>query len=320
MASPAQFRFGSALRCLPSILFGERHNGGHGQGVCGLDPLYDRLLVPLIFEPYARDLAERVAKANPSAVLEIAAGTGVVTRALAADCRRRRGDRRHRPQPGHARPCPGAPPDGATGSRGSRPMPCSCRLPTRAFDAVVCQFGVMFFPDKAEGFAEARRVLRPGGRFLFNAWDRSRTTSSPTSSPQALATVFPDDPPRFMARTPHGYHDAAIAADLAAARLREPPAIDDRDGRSRAPRRRDPGVAYCQGTPLRNEIEAGTPHAWTRRRRRPPRRSRVASAAGRSRAASVLTFSLPLAPRAPEVSSRNFAQRNLRGPGAAGRT
>ena len=84
------------------------------------------------------------------------------------------------------------------------------------FDAVACQFGVMFFPDKAQAFAEARRVLRPGGIFIFNVWDRIEDNEFADVVTTALASLFPGDPPRFLARTPHGYCDrATIARDLA---------------------------------------------------------------------------------------------------------
>ena len=59
------------------------------------------------------------------------------------------------------------------------------------FDAVVCQFGAMFFPDKAKAFAEARRVLRPGGVFLFNVWDRIDENEFADMVTTALAAVFP---------------------------------------------------------------------------------------------------------------------------------
>ena len=86
------------------------------------------------------------------------------------------------------------------------------------FDAVVCQFGAMFFPDKTQGYQEAHRVLKPGGRFFFNVWDRIEANEFADVVTQALAEVFPDDPPRFMARTPHGYHDETqIRAELHAA-------------------------------------------------------------------------------------------------------
>ena len=72
----------------------------------------------------------------------------------------------------------------------------------------------------------------------------------------ALAEFFPSDPPRFLARTPHGYHDTAlIRSDLAKAGFSNA-TIETRAERSRAPSPRLPAIAYCQGTPLRNEIEA----------------------------------------------------------------
>jgi SAM-dependent methyltransferase len=124
------------------------------------------------------------------------------------------------------------------------------------FDAVVCQFGVMFFPDKAKGFAEARRVLKPGGVFLFNVWDRIEENEFANTVTTALESLFPDDPPRFMARTPHGYYQfATIERDLASGGF-VAPSIVTVAARSRATSPRVPAIAYCQGTPLRNEIEA----------------------------------------------------------------
>jgi SAM-dependent methyltransferase len=126
----------------------------------------------------------------------------------------------------------------------------------QSFDAVVCQFGVMFFPDKVLGYKEARRVLRPGGHFIFNVWDQISDNEFADVVTEALATVFPQDPPRFMARTPHGYHDVAtIREELAMAGFASI-SIETRGDISRAPSPRDPAIAYCQGTPLRNEIEA----------------------------------------------------------------
>jgi SAM-dependent methyltransferase len=121
----------------------------------------------------------------------------------------------------------------------------------------VCQFGVMFFPDKAKAFSEARRVLAPGGVFLFNVWDRIEENEFAGTVTTALATLFPDDPPRFMARGPHGYHDrAVIERDLAGGGFTAAPAFATLAARSRASSPRIPAIAFCQGTPLRNEIEA----------------------------------------------------------------
>jgi SAM-dependent methyltransferase len=125
-----------------------------------------------------------------------------------------------------------------------------------AFDLVCCQFGVMFFPDRPSGYREARRVLKPDGYFLFNVWDRIEENVFADDVTNALAAFFPSDPPRFLARTPHGYHDTAlIRSDLAKAGFTDV-AIATREAQSRAASPRHPALAYCQGTPLRNEIEA----------------------------------------------------------------
>ncbi len=217
--------------------------------------LYDSVLVPLIFEPYAGDLASRVAALRPSRVLETAAGTGVVTRAmasaLASPAELVATDLN---QPMLARAA-------AIGTE--RPVQWqqadATRLPfdDASFDIVVCQFGVMFFPDKVRAFAEARRVLRRGGTFLFNAWDRIEENEFAHSVTLTLAELFPADPPRFLARTPHGYFDReTIAHDLASAGFGAVPRIETIAARSRAASASAPAIAYCQGTPLRSEIEA----------------------------------------------------------------
>jgi SAM-dependent methyltransferase len=127
------------------------------------------------------------------------------------------------------------------------------------FDAVVCQFGVMFFPDKAQAFREARRVLQPGGRYYFSVWDELSNNEFAAVVTQALEQMFPNDPPRFLPRTPHGHHDIdRLRRDLQAAGFTRISA-DAVDARSRAPSPREPALAYVQGTPLRNEVEARDP-------------------------------------------------------------
>ena len=128
-----------------------------------------------------------------------------------------------------------------------------------AFDLVCCQFGAMFFPDRIAGYREARRVLKPGGHFLFNVWDRIEENVFADEVTNALAALFPNDPPRFLARTPHGYHDTAlIRSELEAAGFSSV-VIETRAEQSRAASPRIPATAYCQGTVLRSEIEARDP-------------------------------------------------------------
>jgi SAM-dependent methyltransferase len=125
------------------------------------------------------------------------------------------------------------------------------------FDAVVCQFGAMFFPDKAKAFSEARRVLGPGGVFIFSVWDRIEENEFADVVTTALESMFPANPPRFMARTPHGYCDGTlIERDLRSGGFADSTTIVTVAARSRAASPRVAAIAYCQGTPLRNEIEA----------------------------------------------------------------
>jgi hypothetical protein len=108
-------------------------------------------------------------------------------------------------------------------------------------------------------------VLRPGGLFAFNAWGPIAANEFADAVTDALATVFQQDPPRFMARTPHGYHDAAgIAQDLAAAGFTNTPQIETVALTSRAVSPRVVALAYCEGTPLRGEIEARDPNGLER--------------------------------------------------------
>jgi SAM-dependent methyltransferase len=217
--------------------------------------VYEQHMVPLFFEPYAQDLAQRLAAIAPGEVLEIAAGTGAVTRHLAqllpASSRIVATDLNapmleEAQRRGTARPVQWRVAD-------------AMQLPfeDESFDAVACQFGAMFFPDRAHAFAEARRVLRPGGVLVFNVWDAIVHNDFAHVVTEALGEVWPADPPRFLARLPHGYHDPhAIARDLGQGGFTVAPDIATVPARSKAASARIPAIAYCQGTPLRGEIEA----------------------------------------------------------------
>lgn len=229
--------------------------GSDGLFAGSIPELYDRFLVPLIFESYALDLTDRLAKAGPRNILEIAAGTGALTRTMAsklpAEARivatdlnqpmldyasaRQSGDRRISWQQADGLMLP---------------------FEDLMFDAVACQFGAMFFPDKVRAYREARRVLRPDGHFLFNVWGRISENEFADVVTEALAPLFPDDPPRFLVRTPYGYYNTdQIRTELTAAGFAAT-TIDTVEFMSRALTATDVAIAFCQGTPLRNEIEA----------------------------------------------------------------
>ena len=215
--------------------------------------IYDRDLGPMLFAPYAADMAERAKALGPKSVLEIAAGTGIVTQALA----------RALPDATiEATDLNQAMVDFASSRRGDSAIRWSTAdaqsLPfdDRTFDLVVCQFGVMFFPDRAKAFREARRVLRDRGTYLFSVWEGLQTNDIPRTVSDAASSVFPDDPPLFLRRTPYGHGDpVALERDLRAAGF-STVASERVEKRSRGPSARAAASGFVEGTPLRFDIEA----------------------------------------------------------------
>ncbi|MFF7441893.1 class I SAM-dependent methyltransferase [Streptomyces sp. NPDC008122] len=211
---------------------------------------YEQYLVPVVFRPFAGDLAARAAALRPRRILELAAGTGALTSALLA----------------------AAPSAGVTAtdlneamvSVGSALVPGAVwrqadaqQLPFPAgdFDLVVCQFGVMFFPDRVAAYTEVRRVLTPGGRFLFNTWGPLSTHAFEVALQAGLERAFPVDPPQFFRTIPHGYADpAVVAADLAAAGF----AVEDDQEltlQGRAASTADLAAGYLTGTPVHAAVD-----------------------------------------------------------------
>ncbi len=169
---------------------------------------YDQYLGPLIFLDYADDLARRVSNLRPGKVLELASGTGIVTRKLRdmlePDCELVASDLN--PPMLEVAKAKFHQSDSVQFEQVD-----ATKIPFKAasFDAVACQFGVMFFPDKDESYAEVRRVLKPGGSYVFNVWDSWESNPFAHITHRTVEKYFPDDPPGFY-KVPFGYHDAEV--------------------------------------------------------------------------------------------------------------
>lgn len=220
--------------------------------VGAIPEIYERCLGPMLFEPYARDMARRF-KGFDGELLETAAGTGRVTRQLAeaAPNAAITATDLNAPMLAEAERLVRAP-NVRYETADAQALP----FPDQRFDAVACQFGVMFYPDKAAGFAEARRVLRPGGRYVFNVWDQLERNALAQVVHETIAALFPDDPPGFLGRTPYGWFDrAVIETALKEAGFAEV-VIEAVALPTVSASAADAAEGLCCGTPLRGEIEA----------------------------------------------------------------
>jgi SAM-dependent methyltransferase len=206
---------------------------------------YDRFMGPIFFEPYAEDLDARLPHDPSLRVLELACGTGILTRRL----RDRRLVATDLNPPMLARAAAKLP-DVDFRQADALHLP----FDDASFDAVVCQFGAMFFPDKVAAFREARRVLAPGGVFLFNVWGSLDDNLLSKDVAGVIASFFPSNPTNFY-DLPFGYHDGdAIAAALAEAGF---DAKVERVVRPSGPTSaRDAAVALVQGSPIVDQIAA----------------------------------------------------------------
>lgn len=215
--------------------------------------IYEECLVPTIFRPYALDMVARIAALAPQRVLEIAAGTGIVTRLLAEAC------------PDTEIVATDLNPDMIAVAREQPDQPNvtfavadAQALPFEdaAFDVVAMQFGMMFLPDRVGAYREMLRVLRPGGTLVFNAWDSLDANPGSAAVQGAIVAALPEPAPAFLPRTPFGHHDAGqIESELRAAgfariavervRLTSPPGTGAMLARG-----------LCLGSPVFGELSA----------------------------------------------------------------
>jgi len=217
--------------------------------------IYDRCLGNGRFRPFAVDLVSRV-PAGAARILEVAAGTGVVTAELV----------RALPDAAIVASDLNPPMLDFAASKVTSPRVRFQRADAQSlpfgdadFDALLCQFGVMFVPDKPAMYAEMHRVLEPGGRLLFNVWERLEANQVPMIIAESVAAAFPDDPPNFSTRIPHGYHDAAVIEPALRAAGFTDVNFETVRLTSRHESAYEAAFGACQGTPIRGEIEERDP-------------------------------------------------------------
>jgi ubiquinone/menaquinone biosynthesis C-methylase UbiE len=221
--------------------------------------LYDRYMGPLLFAPYAEHVAKHVALFRPESILETAAGTGIVTRAV------------HAAVPASEIVATDINPavlEFATQQVQSERITFQAadaqQLPfdDETFDLVLCLFGIMFFPDKMRANAEARRVLRPGGRYVLVTFNRLDLNPVPEAAGEAVATLFPEDP-HYMERGPFSYTDASLVEkDLRNAGFQNVEL--ETVGLSSTVSAPDAALGIVLGSPFRGEIERLDPSALER--------------------------------------------------------
>ncbi|MFT3839674.1 MAG: class I SAM-dependent methyltransferase [Myxococcaceae bacterium] len=216
----------------------------------GIPDFYESHMVPMVFAPWAGAIAERLARYGPGQLLEVAAGTGALTRVLtdalpdteitATDLNQAMIDVASKR--GTSRPVTWKQAD-------AQALP----FADGSFDVVVCNFGVMFLPDRVKAFREVGRVLRGGGYYVFTVWDRVETFPIEEEVDKVLVKLM-GKPESFLRRVPHGSHDPEpLKKDLKAAGFYSVK-VEPGTMTMRAASAKDAATAYCLGTPLRNEL------------------------------------------------------------------
>ena len=213
---------------------------------------YDHLMVPMLFRPYAEELARRARALAPKRIVETAAGTGALTEALSVAL----------PDAEIVATDLNQPMLEVAAARLNSPhitfvAADAQQLPLESgkFDLVVCQFGAMFFPDRVQAHSEARRLLKFGGHYLLAIWDRIESNPLTEAAQKALIDCFPNDPPLFMREGPFGYHDThSIESDLHDAGFKSVE-IETVTLRSCSPSAHDAAAALFYGSPMGVEVE-----------------------------------------------------------------
>ncbi len=218
---------------------------------------YDRFLGETFFAPFAQDIAQRAAKFAPRRILECAAGTGIVTHALAMalpDAEILATDL-NAPMLEQAKQKTNAFGNVQFAQADAQKM----QLGDGAFDLVIHQFGIMFFPDRKAHYREARRLLTPNGHLLFSTYDSLEFNDCPRLAEEALVKLYPENPPRVISQFPHGYWDRQLITSEVGSAGFGSVAINTVEKTCVAPDAFWIAQGLCLGTPVRGEIMARNP-------------------------------------------------------------
>jgi SAM-dependent methyltransferase len=261
----------------------------HSAFTGSIPEIYETCLVPALFEPYARHVAGLAAAVRPASVLEIAAGTGAVTRHLAELLPRARLVATDLNQAmldvAAGRVAPG---NATFLAADAQALP----LEDDSFDLVLTQFGVMFFPDRVAAHREARRVLREGGSYIFTVWNSLDDNPGSRAVHEAVQLVAPEPRTDFLARVPYGYHQPPrIESDLREAGFGHV-GIERIDVAHAAGTTELLARGLCLGSPLANELNAHPP------------RTREEALAEAARTVAALVATGPVAMSALVVTAR----------------
>jgi SAM-dependent methyltransferase len=231
----------------------------HAAFVGSIPALYDRYLGPLLFHPFADDLVSRVPDDPGIQLLETACGTGIVTERLLARLRQPRrivATDLNEAMIAHARTRIGEASDVDWLAADATSLP----FADGSFDVVVCQFGLMFFPDKLAGVREAFRVLAPGGLYVLNVWDAMEENSATRIAHETVCSLFPDDPPQFYS-VPFVLHEPRLVLELLGQAGFAEIERTTLASTGASPTAEDAARGLIEGQPLLNELLARDPGA-----------------------------------------------------------
>jgi ubiquinone/menaquinone biosynthesis C-methylase UbiE len=215
--------------------------------------LYDRHLGPVIFEPYALDLARRVTIASNAPVLEVACGTGILTEQLYARLSpeiRLVATDLNEPMIDYARSRLGGLKDIEWRTADAAALP----FESGSFSGVVCQFGLMFVSDKEAAFRESRRVLAKGGLFAFNVWGSFEHNPFGRIAHETIGSFFSANPPNFYL-VPFGFHDPDAIRHLLKANEFDRIELNTVTLEARSPSARSFAVGLVKGNPVSLAIQ-----------------------------------------------------------------